>query len=173
MHHQADVMLNSNESSPGSWTYFTYTAVAGHGTIRVQIAQRVGAVEVFATKCKYLLNCKASDYPSSTHHLTNVSKLYPGIEIARYDISDSSYIFGILCRQNLSASYLLTVTLEDNILALQSGVAVHEHVGKGYQRHFSFTPPLNLVVRIQLYEMYGDADLYVSTKWPRPTDANR
>jgi hypothetical protein len=169
-------MLNStytNESSPGSWTYFTYSAVAGHGTLRVQIAQRVGAVEVFATKCQNRYECSASDYPSTTHHLTNVTKLYPSIEVARYDIDASLYMFGILSRQNLFASYLLTVTLEDNILALQSGVTVYEHVDKGYQTHFSFTPTLNLVVNIQLYAVYGDADLYVSTKFPRPTAANR
>jgi hypothetical protein len=173
IYHQADVMSYTNVSSPGSWTYFTYTAAAGHGTLRVQIAQRVGAVEVFATKCQDRYYCSASDYPSTTHYLTNVTKLYPSIEVARYDTSASLYMFGILSRQNLFASYFLTVTLEDNILALQSGVTVYEHVGKGYQTHFSFTPTLNLVVRIQLNAVYGDADLYVSTKFPRPTAANR
>lgn len=175
-HHQADIMLSSahtNLSSLGTWSYFAYTAAAGHSTIRVQIAQRVGAVEVFATKCLYFGACMASDLPSTTHYLRNVTNLKSGIEIARYDTLDSSYIVGALSRRSNFTAYLLTVTLEDNILALQSGVAVYERVNKGDQRHFSFTPPLGVMVKIQLSEIYGDADLYVSTKWPRPTAANR
>lgn len=94
------------------------------------------------------------------------------MEILRNDAFESSYTIGVL-RKNRFSSYLLSVTLEDNILALESGVAVVEQVSKFKQRHFSFTPPLNLQVKIQLSVTLGDADLYVSTKWARPTAANR
>jgi hypothetical protein len=95
------------------------------------------------------------------------------LDIERQDDSNCFYIFGIVTTDSY-ATYQLSVTKQNNLLLLQSGIPVIDHVdgGGGYD-YFYFIPNSIAATTIRLTITFGDADLFVSTKIMRPGPGNR
>jgi len=101
----------------------------------------VGSVDVFVSQCLLtsVAQCVASQLPNATHFkLSTVGKgRDDSLDITRSDTTDSRYLVGVLSN-SLYASYQISASLEDTILALQAGVTISDYVGDKEMDHFSF-----------------------------------
>lgn len=95
------------------------------------------------------------------------------MDLIRQDDADCFYVFGVTTSYSFSA-YQLSVTKQNNLLLLQSGISVTDHVdGGGSYDFFYFLPNFIATTTIRLDIKFGDADLYVSTTRSRPGPGNR
>ena len=117
--------------------------------------------------------CAALALPNTTHFTHKIEEGTYQFDIIRQDETDCFYIFGITTSDSFAA-YQLSVTKQNNLLLLQSGISVTDHVdgGGGYD-FFYFVPNFIATTTIRLNIKFGDADLYVSTTRLRPGPGNR
>lgn len=126
--------------SSSGWLYYQISAPAGHETISVRTVMSAGYVNLYILKCASTsaYTCSQRSLPNATHYLlTSAESDRPYLNIYRNDPAPSLYVIGVYSESYFSA-YQISASLESSTLALQSGVSVMDHVGKGEIDYFSF-----------------------------------
>ena len=164
------------------WRYYVVSATAGHETLRLRKITHVGWISAFVLKCNLTTRAECANFalPNFTHYTYKIAAENNQLDIERQDDSNCFYIFGIVTTDKMIlgtdsyATYQLSVTKQNNLLLLQSGIPVIDHVdgGGGYD-YFYFIPNSIASTTIRLTITFGDADLFVSTKIMRPGPGNR
>ena len=131
---QEDAIPNTGSG----WLYYQVSAPVGHETIAVRATMEVGYVELYILKCASTSAYQCSlSLPNATHYtLTTADTDRTFMNIYRNDPAPSLYVIGVYSQSYFSA-YQLSASLESSTLALQSGVSVMDHVGKGETDYFS------------------------------------
>ena len=171
---QSDFIENQYNSH---WRYYIVAAKAGHETLRVRKLIRTSRS---TTSC-YILKCNSTSraqcaslaLPNTRHFTHMIAPEVSQFDIVRQDDTDCFYIFGMTA-SDFNSAYQLSVTKQNNLLLLQSGISVSDHVeGGGGFDFFYFVPNFMATTTIRLTIKFGDADLYVSTTRLRPGPGNR
>ena len=159
----------------GHWRYYIVAAKAGHETLRVRKLTRIGTMSCYVLQCNSTsrAQCASLALPNTTHFTHMIVPEVDQFDIMRQDDTDCFYIFGMTTPDSFAA-YQLSVTKQNNLLLLQSGISVSDHVdGGGGFDFFYFVPNFMATTTIRLTIKFGDADLFISTTRSRPGPGNR
>ena len=156
--------------------YYIIAASAGHETLRLRKITHAGSNVGFVIKCNSTsrAQCATSAQPSSTHSTHVIDSMTTQLDIERQDDTNCFYILAIQLSSASFTAYQVSATKQNNLLLLQSGISVTDHVdgGGGYD-YFYFVPNLMADTTVRLTITFGDADLFISTTRVRPGPGNR
>ena len=175
------VSLPQTDSIPYSltkvWKYYQFRVQPGHETVNIVCTNIVGEVDVYVTKCSSpdASKCLApiSSLPNETYYLyTTRNKEQDSLQIPRDDKDQLSYIIGVKSLSHYVA-YQISAALTGNMMQLQPGVSVTDHVERNEIDYYAFNFDQDEeVLKLDITTISGDPDIYVSTKNQRPTTSN-
>eukprot|EP01038_Epipyxis_sp_PR26KG_P008213 gene8213-11113_t len=161
------------------WKYYQISVPMGHETISIRSTILVGNVDLYVIKCKFAsvyVCSQDGNLPNTTHYMLSTiddtDRNNYLLNIFRNDPTDMLYVVGVYTT-SMYASYQISSTFSNSILALQPGVSVMDHVGVYESDYFSFfLDQTDENLKISLTRISGDPDLYISTKLQRPSPSN-
>jgi hypothetical protein len=87
--------------------------------------------------------------------------------------SPATFYIGVFARTPNDANYHITVHTDDTHVLLQDGIPAHGHVDAGDSKYYLYqVTQEGCDLDVQLTELTGDPDLYISTTHQYPTPAN-